>query len=129
MIRTLTLGLLAAFAVPAFAADEEKDRSASSARRVFELRTYHTCEGRLDALNKRFREHTCALFRKHGIELVGFWTPQDVEKGKENTLVYLIAFPSREAADASWKAFRDDPEWQRAQKESEKDGKIVERVE
>jgi len=93
--------------------------------RVFEMRTYHTHPGRLDALNKRFREHTNKYFVRHGMELVGYWTPQD----KKDTLVYILAFPSREAATASWKAFSADPDWKKAQAESEKDGKIVAKVE
>ena len=125
MIRALTLGLLAALAVPAFAADEDKEKLASSEPRVFELRTYITNEGKLDDLHKRFREHTCELFKKHGIELVGFWTPQDEKDDKENKLIYLIAFPSREAAKESWKAFSNDPEWKKVLAESHKDGVIV----
>jgi hypothetical protein len=93
--------------------------------RVFEMRTYYTHPGRLDALNKRFREHTNTLFVKHGMDLIGYWTPQ----GKEDTLVYILAFPSREAAAASWKAFSNDPDWKKAAAESEKDGKIVAKVE
>ena len=93
------------------------------------MRTYHTHPGRLDALNARFRDHTCRLFQKHGMELIGFWTPQDEKDGKADKLVYILAFPSREAAEASWKAFRADPEWKKAQAESEKDGKIVKKVE
>ena len=129
MMRLVMLSLLLSLALPAFAFAQDKDKdkapSASPPTRVFELRTYYTHEGRLDALNKRFRDHTCRLFQKHGIELIGFWTPQE-EKDK---LVYLIAFPSREAAKASWEAFRNDPEWQKAAKESEQDGKIVKKVE
>jgi hypothetical protein len=129
MSRALTTGLLlAALAAPALAADD-KDRSASSERRVYELRTYTTNPGKLDTLNARFREHTCRLFKKHGMEIVGFWTPQDEKDGKSNKLVYLLAFPSREAAAASWKAFRDDPEWQAVVKETEKNGKINQKVE
>ncbi len=93
--------------------------------RVFELRTYVTEPGRLDALNARFRDHTCKLFQKHGIELVGFWTPQDEKDGKKTTLIYVLAYPSREAAKASWAAFQADPEWQKARADSEKDGKIL----
>ena len=93
--------------------------------RVFEMRTYHTHPGRLDALNKRFREHTNRLFVKHGMELVGYWTPQ----GKDDTLVYILAYPSREAAKESWKGFQSDPDWKKAAAESEKDGKIVAKVE
>jgi hypothetical protein len=95
--------------------------------RVFELRTYTPAEGKADAMNKRFREHTCTLFQKHGMELIGFWTPRE---GKDkDKLVYILAFPSREAAAASWKAFQDDPAWQSVRAESEKDGKVVAKVE
>ncbi len=102
---------------------------ADEAGKVYELRTYHTFPGRLDALHKRFREHTIDIFKKHEMTSVGYWTPMDEKDGKGNTLVYLLSFPSREAARASWKAFGQDPEWKKVQAESEKDGKIVERVE
>lgn len=97
-------------------------------KRVFELRTYHTNPGKLDALNARFRDHTCRLFRKHGIEIVGFWTPQDEGQGKGETLVYLLAYPSRDAAKASWKAFQDDPDWKKVYAESHKDGVLVKKA-
>jgi hypothetical protein len=130
MYRALTFGLLtAALSVPALSFAADTPKSGSAGQRVFELRTYHTLPGRLDALNKRFREHTCRIFQKHGMELVGFWTPQDETQGKADTLVYILAFPSREAAKAAWDAFRNDPEWKKAQAESEKDGKIVSKVE
>ncbi len=101
---------------------------ASATPRVFELRIYTTHPGRLDALNKRFREHTNRLFRKHGMELIGYWTPAEGEEAA-NTLVYILAYPSREAREASWKAFMTDPEWQQAREASEADGKIVMKVE
>ena len=113
LTAALTLTLFAS------AADTPK-----SGQRVFEMRTYYTHPGRLDALNKRFREHTCRIFQKHGMDLVGFWTPQD----EKDVLVYILAFPSREAAKTSWDAFRADPEWKAAQAASEKDGKIVKEV-
>lgn len=96
--------------------------------RVFELRTYHTNEGKLDDLNKRFREHTCDLLKKHGAELIGFWTPTDDKDGKGSTLVYMLAFPSREAAKKTWEEFGKDPEWQRVFKESHKNGVLVKKV-
>jgi hypothetical protein len=68
------------------------------------------------------------LFAKHGMTIIGFWTPTDPQKA-ENTLIYLLAFPSREAADKSWKAFREDPEWKAAREASEKNGRLVEKVE
>jgi hypothetical protein len=97
-----------------------------AADRFFEMRTYTTNEGKLCDLHKRFRDHTNRLFKKHGMELVGYWTPND----KEETLVYILAYPSLEARDKSWKAFRDDPEWQKVYKQSHIDagGKIVKAV-
>jgi len=96
--------------------------------RVYEMRTYTTEPGRLDALHKRFREHTNPLFVKHGMTLVGYWTPVE-EPAAKNTLVYILAYPSMAAREASWKAFAEDPDWKAAKAESEKDGKIVSKVE
>ena len=122
-LLSLTLGaLIMAIGTPFLKGEPVADQ------RVFEMRTYYTHPGRLDALNKRFREKTCELFKKHGMELVGFWTPRDEKDGKADTLVYLLAFPSREAAKASWKGFQDDPEWKTAREASEKDGPIVKKV-
>ena len=96
--------------------------------RCFELRTYYAAPGKLEELHARFRNHTMKLFKKHGMEVVGFWGPTDKEKGSENTLVYILAFPSREARAKSWSAFRGDPEWQAVAKESEKNGKLTEKI-
>jgi hypothetical protein len=98
---------------------------AQSKGKVFELRTYTTHEGKLDALQARFRDHTTRIFKKHHMTNVGYWVPQD----KPNTLIYIISHASREAAKANWDAFRADPEWQKVQKESEAGGKIVAKVE
>jgi NIPSNAP protein len=94
---------------------------------VYELRVYHAYEGKLDDLLRRFRDHTMQLFEKHGIHNVAYWTPTD-DPLKGRTLFYILAHPSREAATANWKAFRDDPEWQDVQKKSEANGKLVEKV-
>ena len=96
--------------------------------RFFEMRTYTAHPGKLGDLNKRFREHTNRLFVKHGMTLIGYWTPTDGPEA-ENTLVYILAYPSREARDESWKAFRADPDWIKASTDSEKNGKIVLKVE
>ena len=92
--------------------------------RVFEIRTYTAVPGRLDALNTRFRDHTVKLFTKHGMSHIGYWIPADGEKAN-NTLVYILAYPSKEAAAKSWAAFRADPEWNKARTESEKDGPLL----
>ncbi len=96
--------------------------------RVFELRKYVTHEGKLDELHKRFSEHTNKLFVKHGMHLIAYWTPAEGPEAS-NTLIYVLAFPSREARAASWKAFRDDPDWQKAYQASIAGGKLVERIE
>jgi hypothetical protein len=92
--------------------------------RVFELRTYTTNEGKLPDLQKRFREHTMEIFKRHGITNVAYFTPED----KPNTLIYILAHDSRDAAKASWDAFRNDPEWKRVSAASEANGKIVTHV-
>jgi len=104
-------------------------RAAESAApaRVFEIRTYHCFPGRLDALHKRFREHTMKIFEKHGMTNVAYWTFQD-SPAKENTLIYVISHASREQAAKNWDEFRNDPEWKAVAADSEKDGKIVEKV-
>jgi len=101
---------------------------ATSESRVFELRTYTSPPGQLRALHKRFREHTMTLFERHGMTNVGYWTPQDSAR-RENTLVYLLAYPSRQAARDAWAAFSADSEWQRVRAASEANGRIVEKVE
>ena len=98
--------------------------AAQAANRVFELRTYTAAEGKIDALNARFRDHTLGLFKKHGITNVGYWMPTDGPTAK-NTLVYLISHASRDAAKQSWAAFQKDPEWQKVAQESQVNGKIV----
>lgn len=91
---------------------------------VFELRTYTTNEGKLEKLNARFRDHTVGLFKKHGMESVGYWVPTDEPKSK-NTLIYVLRHKSREAAKASWQAFQADPEWKKVAAESQVDGQIL----
>ncbi len=95
---------------------------------VFELRTYTCLPNRLPALKARFRDHTRALFEKHGMKNVVYW--ESVEKdGTQSKLIYLLSHSSEAAAKASFDAFRIDPEWVKARDNSEADGKIVEKVE
>lgn len=96
--------------------------------RAFELRIYTAEEGKLDALHRRFREHTIALFQKHGMHVVGFWTPSEGDEAS-NTLVYLLAFPGKEARDRAWRSFVADPEWQRVYAESRRNGPLVQTIE
>jgi len=96
--------------------------------RVFELRTYHSAPGKMEALHARFRDHTGKLFKKHNMTIIGFWSPTDAEQAKRQ-LVYLLAFRSHEAAAKSWKDFQADPEWKAVKEASEKDGELVEKIE
>jgi hypothetical protein len=111
LLSLLTFGLLASSAVAA-----EPDS------RLFEMRVYYAAEGKLDALNARFRDHTLKLFAKHGMTSLGYFVPT---KNPENKLIYFLAYPSREARDASWKAFQADPDWKAAQKASEANGRLL----
>lgn len=93
---------------------------------VFEMRTYYANEGKLDELLTRFRDHTVALFEKHGMTNVGYFVPAD---NKDNALIYFLQYPSREARKASWKGFGSDPDWKAAFTASKVNGKLVAKVE
>jgi hypothetical protein len=122
LAATLATGyLLGAIVHPAVVGHAQADR------RVFEIRTYYTHEGKLDALNARFRNHTVRLFSKHGMTNIGYWTPQDGPMAGA-TLIYILAHADRDAAKKSWDAFRADPEWQKARAESEAAGAIVSKI-
>lgn len=95
--------------------------------RLFELRTYTTNEGKLEALHSRFRDHTIRLFKKHGMTVIAFWTPNDEAKS-QNTLVYMLAYPSLEARKKAWSGFLRDPEWLKAYANSIRDGRLVRKV-
>jgi hypothetical protein len=123
----LSVSLLAAGVVIGYGLMKTTEAEAATKTRVFELRTYTCYEGKLDALKARFRDHTIRIFQKHGMTSIGYWVPQDGPQ-HANTLIYIIAHESREAAKKNWDEFRADPEWQKAQKESEASGKIVAKV-
>jgi hypothetical protein len=126
LLQALPVG--AFFPAASWAAlQQEKDASGQTSSAVFELRIYHAYEGKLDDLLRRFREHTVSLFARHGMKSVAYWTPTD-EPLKGNMLVYILAHPSRDAATANWKSFRDDPEWQSVRDKSEANGKLVEKI-
>lgn len=92
--------------------------------RVFEVRTYVVTPGRLEPLLRRFHDHSLRLFAKHDMESVGYWTSRGDEVSGD-TLVYVLAHPSREAAKANWAAFQADEEWIQAKRESEVHGRLV----
>src|SRR5882672_4379755 len=99
-----------------FTSCQTRPTPAAAADHVYEMRVYYAPPGKLDDLNARFRNHTMRIFEKHGIHNVGYWMPLD---NPDNKLIYLLGYPSREAATNSWKEFFADPEWQAAAKASE----------
>jgi hypothetical protein len=103
---------------PTLAADKDT--------RCYELRVYYAAPGKLDDLHARFRDHTCKIFERVGMVNVGYWVPVD---NTDNKLIYILEHASRDAARKSWQAFSTDPEWKAAQKASEANGKLVEKVE
>lgn len=128
--RTLLQSLPVATLMPAAAwaaIADEKATPGQPSSVVYELRVYHTYEGKLPDLLKRFREHTMKIFEKHGMKNVAYWTPVD-EPAKSSMLIYILAHSSREAAAANWKTFQEDPEWKEVREKSEANGKIVEKV-
>ena len=102
--------------------------SSAQSGKLYELRIYKSTEGNLDNLNARFRDHTMRIFEKHGMENIGYWTPTSEEE-RDDTLVYIIAHDSEEAAAASWGAFIQDPEWQEVAEASNANGQILAGIE
>ena len=97
---------------------------AAQAGRVFEMRTYTTNEGKLPALETRFRDHTIKLFNKYNMTSIGYWVPSDGPTS-QTTLVYILAHPSREEAKANWGKFLADPDWKKVRTDSEVGGTIL----
>jgi hypothetical protein len=133
MLRRLPLAAVlfpaAAVLATAPAAAAPPAGSLAPGSRCFEMRTYTAMPGKLEALHARFRDHTNKLFVKHGMTLIGYWVPRDKDKGADNTLVYLLAFPDCAARDKAFKEFVADPAWISARDASEVNGKLLEKIE
>jgi hypothetical protein len=121
--------LVAGLVISDVAMDSRRASAADSppGGKVYDMRIYKANPGKLDALNARFRDHTCKIFKRLGIEVIGFWTPTDGEDAKD-TLIYIVAFPSAEAQKKAWDAFWADPEWKKVKADSEKDGVLVKEI-
>ena len=122
----IVLGLIVAVGMAYSAREAQGGKNMDT--RVFELRTYYATKGNMKALHARFRDHTNKLFVKHGMTLIGYWNPIDPKQAEEK-LIYILAYPSKDAADKSWAAFRKDPDWIAARDASEKNGSLVAKVE
>jgi len=122
-----TMAVFAAGFIVGQVADLGLDANAQG-RKVFELRTYTAPEGKLDDLVARFRNDTLRIFEKHGMDNVGYWLPTDAP-ASSNTLIYILAHDSRDAATKSWAAFREDAEWKAVAERTQANGPIVSKVE
>jgi hypothetical protein len=100
---------------------------AQTAKHVYELRTYTAPEGKLGELHARFRDHTISIFNRHNMKSVIYLAPQDAPDS-QNTLIYILEHPSREAAKKAWADFQADPEWVKVNAESQVNGRIVSKV-
>jgi hypothetical protein len=101
--------------------------NAQAPHHVYELRLYHVMEGKIDALKARFGDHTDAIFRRHNMRSVGYWSPEDAPDS-QNLFVYILEHPSRREAEKNWAAFQADPAWQRVKAESEANGRLVDHI-
>jgi hypothetical protein len=93
---------------------------------IYEWRVYKVAPGKMARLHARFRDHTTALFKKHGMTVIGYWT---AEVGPGSRLYYLLAYENLAAREAAWASFSADPEWRRVFAESEADGPLVVEIE
>ncbi|MBU3079259.1 NIPSNAP family protein [Sphingomonas quercus] len=124
--KAIILAALAASFAPAAAPAQPAPLQARQA--LYELRVYHAAPGKLADLNTRFRDHTLRLFRKHGMTSVAYWNEAPTPADPNGKVIYILAYPDMAAHDADWKAFRADPEWQKAAAASEANGKLVLKV-
>jgi hypothetical protein len=129
--RWFVAGAFAAIFVAGFALGSWRTATvahAQAGKHVYELRTYTAPEGKLGELNARFRNHTLRIFEKHGMKNVLYMTPQDAPLS-QNTLIYVLEHPSREAAKKAWADFQADEEWKKVSAESQVNGRLTSKVE
>ncbi len=90
---------------------------------IYELRVYTAAPDKMSDVLSRFRDHTVKLFEQHGIKNIGYWV--NGIGGRNDELIYILAYDSIEQRETAWANFRSDPEWQRVLTESNIDGNIV----
>jgi hypothetical protein len=93
---------------------------------LYELRTYSAMPGRLPDLHRRFSEITIGFFKKHGIQVVGFWTNEI--GGPNDQLLYILGYESLADREKKWGAFLADQDRVAKFAETEKNGPLVRRL-
>jgi hypothetical protein len=94
---------------------------------IYELRLYQVNAGKMDALKSRFGDHTNSIFRRHHMNSIGYWVPEDAP-GSQNLFIYILEHPSRPEAEKNWADFQADPEWKKVKAESEANGALVDHI-
>ncbi len=96
-------------------------------QKVYEMRTYHTNDGKFEALQTRFREHTNDIFERLGMKVVAYWVPTTSPESS-TTLIYILEHGSEQDAKQKWQIFIKDPAWVKAYQASIKDGALVKNI-
>jgi hypothetical protein len=94
---------------------------------IHEFRVYTALPGKLAALEARFADHTVAIWARHGIRALGFWTT--ILGRSNNQLTYILEWTSLAEREEKWAAFQSDPVWRKVRDESERNGAIVANIE
>jgi len=118
LLLFVTVSLMAAYLT-------RLNQARAESSRVFQLLVYHAVPGKIGALEARFRDAS-GLMAKHGLNVVGFWVPND-KPAWNNTFVYLVAHSSREDAKRNWDSFHADPRFQEYVKAEEAE-KLIDKV-
>jgi len=95
----------------------------ADSNRVFQLMVYHTVPGKVSALESIFRD-VSKLQAKHDLDVVGYWVPND-DPAWANTLIYIVAHPSRDEAKKNWQALHADPAFPEYRKQA---AQLIEKV-
>ena len=105
------------------------DFAASAKPRAFDLRVYSVLPGKLDAFRNRWRDFAVPIYERHGLHSLGWWVAEKKDADGHDQFVGLLAGESIEAIQKSIGEFHKDAEWQRVEKETERDGKLRSGVE
>jgi hypothetical protein len=100
------------------------DFNASAKPRVFDLRIYSVLRGKLDTFRNRWRDFAVPIYERHGLHSVGWWIAEKQDAYGHDQFICLLAGESLDAIRKSIDAFHQDAEWQRLEKDTERDGKL-----
>ena len=105
------------------------DFAVSAKPRAFDLRVYSVLPGRLDAFRNRWRDFAVPIYEGHGLHSIGWWVAEKKDAEGHDQFICLLSGESIAAIQKSIGEFHQDSEWQRVEKETEKDGKLRSGVE